>query len=221
MSKPIKLYSHATGPNPWKVVIILEELGLKYETTYVDMADMHTPKFEHINPNGRAPAIEDPNTGVTLWESGAIIQYLVENYDPEYTLHSKSVPDKYYENQYLMFQMSGQGPYFGQAAWFTAFHHEKLPSAQDRYIKEIKRVTKVLDACLQGKEYLVGGKCSYADLSFLTWYGMMGFLDPSGALQKDLDSNANWKAWMDRLMARPAVKKTLEEKNRVAAQSKH
>ena len=168
-----------------------------------------------------APAIEDPNTGITLWESGAIIQYLVENYDSEYKLRSKDAPDKYYENQYLMYQMSGQGPYFGQAAWFTAFHHEKLPSAQARYVNEIKRVTKVLDACLQGKEYLVGGKCSYADLSFITWYGMVGFLDSSGGLQKELDANANWKAWMDRLMARPAVKKTLEEKARVAQQSKH
>ncbi|MCJ1437845.1 glutathione S- transferase, nitrogen catabolite repression regulator [Xylographa pallens] len=221
MSKPIKLYSHAQGPNPWKVVILLEELGLKYDTEFVDMADMHTPKFEPINPNGRTPAIQDPNTGVTLWESGAIIQYLVENYDPEYKLHSKAAPDKYYENQYLMFQMSGQGPYFGQAAWFTAYHPEKIPSAQDRYKNEIKRVTKVLDACLEGKEYLVGGKCSYADLSFLPWYTMMGFLDPTGELQKNLDANANWKAWMDRLMARPAVKKTFEEKARVGAQAKH
>ncbi|MCJ1378954.1 glutathione S- transferase, nitrogen catabolite repression regulator [Xylographa soralifera] len=221
MSKPIKLYSHASGPNPWKVVIILEELGLKYDTVYVDMADMHTPKYEPINPNGRAPAIEDPNTGLTLWESGAIIQYLVENYDPEYKLHSKAAPDKYYENQYLMFQMSGQGPYFGQAAWFTAFHPEKLPSAQDRYKNEIRRVTKVLDACLQGKEYLVGGKCSYADLAFLPWYGMMGFLDPTGGLQKDLDANPNWKAWYDRLMARPAVKKAFEAKARKAQEAKH
>ncbi|MCJ1291791.1 glutathione S- transferase, nitrogen catabolite repression regulator [Xylographa carneopallida] len=221
MSKPIKLYSHATGPNPWKVVIILEELGVKYETIYVDMADMHTPKYEPINPNGRAPAIEDPNTGITLWESGAIVQYLVENYDPEYKLHSQSAPDKYYENQYLMFQMSGQGPYFGQAAWFLHFHSEKLPSAQARYVNEIKRVTKVLDACLQGKEYLVGGKCSYADLSFVTWYGLVGFLDQDGTLQKELDANANWKAWMDRLMARPAVQKALAEKARVSQQAKH
>ncbi|MCJ1282249.1 hypothetical protein MMC26_001572 [Xylographa opegraphella] len=221
MSKPIKLYSHETGPNPWKVVIILEELGVKYDTVYVDMADMHTPKFEPINPNGRTPAIEDPNTGITLWESGAIIQYLVENYDPEYKLHSKSSPDKYYENQYLQFQMSGQGPYFGQAAWFIHFHSEKIPSAQDRYKNEIKRITKVLDACLQGKEYLVGGKCSYADLSFVTWYAMVGFLDQTGALQKELDTNANFKAWMDKLMARPSVKKALEEKTRVSQQAKH
>ena len=120
-----------------------------------------------------------------------------------------------------MFQVSGQGPYFGQAAWFTLFHHEKLPSAQERYWNELKRVTKVLDACLEGKEYLVGGKCSYADLAFLPWYALAAHLDSSGGMQKELDANSNWKAWMDRLMARPAVKKAFEDKSKLAAKPEH
>jgi glutathione S-transferase len=68
MSKPIHLYSHATGPNPWKVVIFLEELGIPYETEFVDFANIKKEPFINVNPNGRVPAITDPNTNVTLWE---------------------------------------------------------------------------------------------------------------------------------------------------------
>lgn len=79
----------------------------------------------------------------------------------------------------------------------------------------------MLDSALEGKEYLVGGKCSYADLSFLTWYTIAPMVDPSGALSKELDGNANWKAWLDRLMARPAVKKTFEDKQKATEGAKH
>jgi glutathione S-transferase len=79
--KPIHLYSHAGGPNPWKVVIILEELSIPFTTEFVDFKEIHTPKFEQYNPNGRVPIITDPNTGITLWESGAIINYLIQTYD--------------------------------------------------------------------------------------------------------------------------------------------
>ena len=68
MSKPIHLYSHATGPNPWKVVIFFEELGIPYETEYVDFANIKSEPFISVNPNGRVPAIKDPNTDITLWE---------------------------------------------------------------------------------------------------------------------------------------------------------
>ncbi|MCJ1474470.1 hypothetical protein MMC13_003128 [Lambiella insularis] len=214
MTKPIHLFTHTTTPNPRKVIIIFEELGIPFEAEEMDVSALHTPAFEKHNPNGRVPCIHDPNTGITLWESGAIILYLIETYDTEYKLHAKNAPEKFLEYQWLMFQVSGQGPYFGQAAWFVNFHPEKIQSAKDRYINEIKRVTKVLDAALEGKEYLVDGRCSYADLSFLTWFGVAQSpsIDPSGGLAKELDGNANWKAWMDRLMARPAVKKAFEDK---------
>jgi glutathione S-transferase len=68
MTKPITLYSHASGPNPWKVAILLEELGLPYETVYLQFSDLKKEPFESKNPNGRVPAIEDPNTGVTMFE---------------------------------------------------------------------------------------------------------------------------------------------------------
>ncbi len=124
------------------------------------MADMKKAPFERINVNGRVPAIEDPNTDITLWESGAIIEYLQETYDKDNTFNYTSSPEKYLVKQWLHFQMSGQGPYFGQAAWFQRFHAEKIPSAQERYKDQIKRILQVLDTHLktQGSQYLVGDK---------------------------------------------------------------
>ena len=114
--KPITLWAHATGPNPWKVAIVLEELGIPYETKFLEMPDMKGPEFTKINVNGRVPAIQDPNNGgFAIWESGAIIQYLVEKYDTEGKLSYKDGGNKKFEeNQWLQFQMSGQGPYMGQ-----------------------------------------------------------------------------------------------------------
>lgn len=117
----------------------MEELGLKYETKFLDFAkDVKAKPFIDKNPNGRSvailllplicytqtdtlvisvPCIEDPNTGITIWESGAIILYLVDEYDTQSKISIKSKPEKYLLQQWLMFQVSGQGPYFGQAAW--------------------------------------------------------------------------------------------------------
>ena len=110
----------------------------------------------------RIPAIDDPNTGITIWESGAIIEYLIDTYDKDSKLTLQTFPEKYHLKQMLHFQVSGQGPYFGQASWFGYFHPEKLPSAIERYQNEVKRVTIVLDEILKknGGGYLVGGKCT-------------------------------------------------------------
>jgi glutathione S-transferase len=134
---------------------------------------MTTEPFESLNPNGRVPAITDPNTNLTLWESGAIIEYLLATYDPSQTLSYPSSPNKYLTQSWLHFQTSGQGPYFGQRAWFIFYHPEKnLNSVLDRYGNEIWRVTGVIDAHLKktGGQWLVGDKCTYADLSFVPWY---------------------------------------------------
>jgi len=216
MSQPIILYSHASGPNPWKVAIILEELGLKYETKFLEFPHgVKGKEFTAKNPNGRVPCIEDPNTGITLWESGAIIEYLIENYDKSGKLTYSSFPEKYHLKQWLYFQVSGQGPYFGQAAWFNNFHPEKLPSAIERYGKEIDRVTMVLNNALEGKEYLVGDKCTYADLSFVTWAAFAPVA--AGPHKIDWEAYPNYKAWLDRLNSRPAVKKVLEDKQKAGA----
>ena len=106
------------GPNPPKVAIVLEELGMPYETQLMDFPDMKQAPFTSINPNGRVPAIEDPNTGITLWESSAIIDYLLETYDKSNSLQYPSGPEKFLQKSWMALQISGQGPYYGQRAWF-------------------------------------------------------------------------------------------------------
>ena len=100
-------------------------------------------------------------------ESNAIIQYLVDKYDKDLTI-SVDGDEKYKQLQWLYFQASGQGPYFGQVAWFSMYHPEKIPSAVERYRNEIKRVYTVLESVLSKQEWLVGGKLTVADLSFVT-----------------------------------------------------
>lgn len=103
-------------------------------------------------------------------ESGAIIQYLIDKYDRQHKISFVPGTNEYYTHlQWLYFQASGQGPYFGQAAWFSAFHPEKVPSAVERYRNEIKRVLGVLESVLSKSEWLVGDKATAADFAFLTY----------------------------------------------------
>jgi glutathione S-transferase len=152
-------------------VLLLEELGLHYELAPFRFDDVKKKPFVDVNPNGRVPAIHDPNTDLTLWESGAINQYIVEQYDTEHRLSSSDFKEKHLMNQWLQFQMSGQGPYFGQCGWFQHLHHEKLPSATERYANEIRRVLSVIEGVLaqQQSDWLVGNKMSYTDMAFLPW----------------------------------------------------
>lgn len=91
-----------------KVVIILKELDLPYETEYVDFSLIKQKPYTDVNPNGRVPAITDPNTDITLWESAAIIEYLIDQYDKESKLTYRKAPEKYYLQQWVYFQMSGE-----------------------------------------------------------------------------------------------------------------
>ncbi|KAI8934954.1 hypothetical protein NX059_008620 [Plenodomus lindquistii] len=177
--KPLKLYGKA-GPNPPKIIMMVEELGLPYEVQPLGFPDLKKPEFLAVNPNGRMPALVDPNTDLTIWESGAIIEYLVEKYDTQRKISFEpGSNDSFLAKQWLFFQVSGQGPYYGQAVWFTKFHSEQLASAKERYYNEIKRVTSVLEGHLKkqpkGEDgpWLVGGKFSYADLSFVPWQYMV------------------------------------------------
>ncbi|EMC96757.1 hypothetical protein BAUCODRAFT_148317 [Baudoinia panamericana UAMH 10762] len=156
--KPIKLYGHAGGPNPWKVAVILRELDIPYDMEIMDFGDLKKEPFESINPNGRVPAIEDPNTGYKLWESGAIIDYLIETYDTTNSLFYTSGAER------------------GQRAWFVLYHSEKdLTSALDQYGGEVKRTIGVIDRHLKkiGQPYLCGEKISYADLMFMPWHWLV------------------------------------------------
>ncbi|KAL8665786.1 MAG: hypothetical protein Q9202_001908 [Teloschistes flavicans] len=207
--KPITIYWRNIAPNPAKVIIILEELGLPYQSKWLELEELKQPAFEKINPNGRLPAITDPNTNITLWETGAIIAYLVETYDKDEKITYTSIPEKYLLQQWSFYQASGQGPYFGQAAWFNQLHHEKLPSAQERYGKEILRVVGVLDSVLKDRDWLVGDKCTFADLSFVMWNVSIDFAMGGGPVEWNIEAFPHFKKWMDTMKAKPSVGKTL------------
>jgi len=154
---------------------------------------------------------------MNLWESGAIIEYLVDKYDTAGKIsYPSSSSQKYKLIQWLHFQVSGQGPYFGQKAWFSNFHSEKnITSAIERYGNEIKRVVGVIDAALKsnGTGWLVGDKCTYADISFVPWNALIGpFLLGEEETKKLMEANPEFKKWHDSLVARPAIKKVLEAK---------
>ncbi|KAI0782721.1 glutathione S-transferase C-terminal-like protein [Abortiporus biennis] len=212
--KQFTLYSHDRGPNGWKVAFALEELGLTYETIYLNFqeGEHKKPEFTKFNPNSRIPALIDhKNNDFVIWESNAILLYLVDKYDTEKRITVPDGDEKFQLLQWLFFQASGQGPYFGQAAWFALFHPERIESATDRYKKEIIRVLGVLETVLSKQEWLVGGKLTIADLSFITWNNfafnviLQGY--ESFNLQKDFPSVA---AWHNKLLATPSVKKTLD-----------
>ena len=146
----------------------------------IPIRDVKSPDYVATNPNGRLPSIQDPNTGITIWESGAIMLYLIDKYDPDHNLSfAPGTPEWYHAQQWLFFQATEQGPHYGQAAWFKKFHHERLPSARERYIKEAHRPTAVLEGHLtrqrealgkkaiksSGGPWLVGNKYSYVDLA--------------------------------------------------------
>ena len=181
------------------------------------MADVKKPEYLAVNPNGRLPAIHDPNTDITLWESGAIVEYLIENYDKKHQLSfAPGTPESYHAKQWLFFQVTGQGPYYGQAFWFTKFHPEQVPSAIERYSKEISRVSGVLEGHLaqQKQKYggsdgpwLVGNKLSYADFAFITWQILAGMLKTD---EYNQDNFPHVKEWLANMTSREKVKIALK-----------
>ncbi|KAH9931778.1 glutathione S-transferase C-terminal-like protein [Amylocystis lapponica] len=211
--KHFTLYSHDTGPNGWKVAMVLEELGLTYDTKYLNFSkgEQKAPEHTQLNPNGRVPTLVDhKNNDFVVWESNAIMTYLVEKYDLEHKISVVGFEDKIVQLQWLFFQSSGQGPYFGQAAWFIRFHPEKIPSAIERYQKEIIRVFGVLESVLAQREWLVGGTCTVADISFIPWnVGTFkrGFADYNGFnFEKDFPAVHKWHT---ALLKRESISKVL------------
>ncbi|KAF7562241.1 hypothetical protein G7046_g1908 [Stylonectria norvegica] len=222
--QPTKLYNAppGTGPNPWKVVLVLTELEIPYEFIWIPYAEIKQEPYTNLNPNGRLPSLVDPNTGVTLFESGAIIQYLIARYDTHHAISygDDNLPDKWLVDSWLMFQMSGQGPMFGQKMWFTHFHAERnVTTAIERYGDETKRIVGVIDSQLQkqrrrlklGAEeavWLVGDKCTYADLAFVPWDLLLLarlFPDGDGIVEDDFPEFYKWHL---NTLRRPAVRNT-------------
>lgn len=206
----LQLYSFPT-PNGVKVSIALEEMGIPYEAHTVTLsdADVKSPAFLSLNPNNKIPAIIDPNgpdgVPVRLFESGAILLYLAEKSGK---LAGGTATQKAHVTQWLMFQMGGLGPMFGQLGFFSKFAgsewEDKRP--QQRYINEARRLMAVLENELAGKDW-IAGDYSIADIAIAPWLRALDFYGVKELL--DWDAHKNLVAYLDRFLARPAVQKGL------------
>jgi GST-like protein len=176
----LQLYSLPT-PNGVKASIMLEETGLPYEVHLVDFGknDQLTPEFLSLNPNNKIPAIIDPNgpdgRPLALWESGAILLYLASKTGRFLPADTAA---RYETLQWLMFQMGGVGPMFGQLGFFHKFagkdYEDKRP--RDRYVAESKRLLNVLEQRLEGRDWLMGSQYTIADIATWPWVrNLFGF----------------------------------------------
>ncbi len=205
----IQLYSFPT-PNGVKVSIALEEMGLPYEAHTVTLSDsdVKSPEFLSLNPNNKIPAIIDPNGPdgpLGLFESGAILIYLAEKSGQ---LIGSTAAQKAETIQWLMFQMGGLGPMFGQLGFFTKFAGAEIedPRPRERYINEGKRLMAVLEKQLDGRDWLTGDY-SIADIAIAPWLRALDFHGVKETL--GWDDHPNLVAYLERFVARPAVAKGL------------
>ena len=204
----LQLYSLPT-PNGIKVSVLLEEIGLAYEAHRVrfDADDQKTPEFLSLNPNGKIPAIVDPNgpggRPIALFESGAILLYLAEK-------SGRFIPEdaagRYEAIQWLMFQMSAIGPMFGQVGFFNKFagreYADKRP--RDRYVDESKRLLGVLEQRLDERDWIMGDHYTIADISTFPWVrNLIGYYE-AGELV-GISNFPNVTRALSAFLARPAV----------------
>ncbi len=204
----IQLYSFPT-PNGVKASIALEEMGLTYEAHKVTLADadVKSDAFLSLNPNNKIPAIIDPNgpngEPIGIFESGAILLYLA---DKSGNLAGNNAAEKAHVTQWLMWQMGGLGPMFGQMGFFVKFAGSEIedPRPRERYINEGKRLLNVLNGHLEGREW-VAGDYSIADIAIAPWLRALDFYGAKEAV--GWDSFTNVTAYLDRFLERPAVQK--------------
>ena len=198
----IDLYTWTT-PNGRKVSIMLEELGLPYRVHAINIGkdDQFKPDYVKINPNSKIPSIVDPDgpdgKPLSMMESGAILVYLA---DKTGKLLAKSGRSRYDALQWLMFQMGGVGPMFGQVHHFLRAAKEQVPYAIERYGKETKRLYGVLNERLKDSAYLAGDY-SVADIATYPWVARHEWH------KTDLNDFPGVKRWFDAISARPAVQK--------------
>ena len=196
----IDLYTWAT-PNGRKVSIMLEEVGLPYEVhpIHIGQGDQFKPEFLAISPNNKIPAIVDRDNGYAVFESGAILIYLAEKTGKLLPSAAKERMDTL---QWLMFQMGGVGPFFGQTHHFNRFAAEKIPYAIERYVNETKRLYGVMDRRLEKVAYLAGDY-SIADIATFPWVARWEW----HGLDHGLKDFPNVVRWYDAIRARPAVQR--------------
>lgn len=209
----IQLYSLPT-PNGVKVSIALEETGLPYEVHRVsfDTNDQLSPEFLSLNPNNKIPAIIDPNgpggKPLPLFESGAILVYIA---DKTGQLMPADVAGRYETLQWVMFQMGGIGPMFGQVGFFHKFagkeYEDKRP--RDRYIAESRRLLGVLDKHLKDRDWMLGEQYTIADIAIFPWVrNLVGFYAAGDLV--GFGDFAHVKRVLDAFVARPAVQRGLD-----------
>ncbi|MDE1148547.1 MAG: glutathione binding-like protein [Azospirillaceae bacterium] len=206
VTDPIALYAWPT-PNGYKISIALEEMGLPYVVHPVDIGagDQFKPDFLAISPNNRMPAIVDPKgpngKPLSLFESGAILIYLAEK-----TGHFRPAdPAVWYAHvQWLMWQMGGVGPMFGQAGHFLHYAPERIQYGIDRYTNEGRRLIRVANTQLEKTEYLAGDDYGIADMATFPWLRL------HDRYEIDLADFPHVKRWIDAVAARPAVQRGLD-----------
>ena len=203
----LQLYSFPT-PNGVKVSIALEELKVPYEAHLVMLNQTETPEFLSLNPNNKIPAIVDPDgpsgEAMGLWESGAILIYLAEKYGGLLP----SDPAKKYETiQWVMFQMGGIGPMFGQYGFFSKFGGKEVkdPIPRERYRKEGIRLLNVLEQRLEGRQWIMDDEYTIADIATFPWVrSARDFYEAGEAFE--MEKRPNVMAWLERCAERPASK---------------
>ena len=201
----IDLYTWTT-PNGRKVSIMLEEIGLPYKAHAINIGqgDQLKPEFVAINPNSKIPAIVDPDgpdgKPYAMMESGAILIYLAGKTGK---LLPASTRGKYDALQWLMFQMGGVGPMFGQVHHFLRAAKEQVPYAIQRYTTETRRLYSVLDGRLMNREYLADAY-SVADIATYPWVARYEWH------KTNLDDYPHVKRWFDAISARPAVQRGMK-----------
>ena len=193
----IKFY-YNTSPNPMKIALCLEEMNLAYEAIPIDTrkGDQHSDSFKAINPNAKAPAIEDD--GNIIFDSNAILLYLAEKtgkFLPDKSLESKS---KLYS--WLMFVATGIGPYSGQSVHFQHMAPEKINYAINRYTFEAERHYDILDERLKNNKFMLGDTYTIVDMAVWGWTRMIEKVIAPGELIK----RKNLKRLMDEINQRPA-----------------
>ena len=206
MTATIELYYWPT-PNGWKVSIALEEMGLPYAVRLVDIGkgEQHAPEFLKLSPNGRMPAIVDPEgpggRPISIFESGAILQYLARKTG---SFYGASERDRIAVDQWLMWQMGSIGPMAGQAHHFLKYAPgletpQVLPYAQNRYRGEVARLYAVLDRQLAQNEYVAGADYSIADMAIWPW------AQNWKGQEQTVDDKPHFARWLDTVGSRPSV----------------
>lgn len=209
----LQLYSLPT-PNGVKVAILLEELGLPYEVHRIDFGqdDQHTAEFLSLSPNNKIPAILDPDgpggEPLGLFESGAILLYLAEKTG---RLLPQEPARRYQAIQWLMFQMGGIGPMFGQLGFFTTFAGKDIedPRPRERYVAEARRLLGVLDGQLRGRAWILDEDYSLVDIATFPWIRALLEVYQVADLVGFQDFPDVRRA-LDAFLARPAVQRGLQ-----------